>query len=259
MRHLLAILLVWTVLAVPATPGEGRMVVTKAEVMRVLARIAQVAPLREEMRALGFRGENLDLAEAQAAAFYTDPIIAGYIAERIMAVYDAPQRAGRAEGLIGPLARRGLGHLPTRRLAYYYRVERALVDALPVPVCGRAVRGQLSARAYSDAMSRVAARLNTPALREYYRIERRAAQLGAQRRAVSLSPRAAARIEARLNRALDRLIAAQPRPGRLRAAMRDLGAADNASACTIGRLMYAAMLAIEGPARRDAMIHMTLQ
>ena len=43
-----------------------------------------------------------------------------------------------------------------------------MIDALPVAQCGRIIRNDLSAEAHSDTMSRMAARLNAPALKEYY-------------------------------------------------------------------------------------------
>lgn len=259
MRLILAFILslaLWPAAAL-AAPSDGEVVVTKADIMRLLAQIPEIAPVREDMRKLGFRGQNLELAVAQNRAFYTDPVVAGHIAEQVMMAYANPGQPGQAQGLIWPLIDRGLGHLPTRKLKYYYEVEATMIDALPVRQCGRIIRNDLSAQAHSDAMSRVAARLNTPALKEYYAIQLRAAQLGAQRGAVRLSRAQFDRVRAGLDREMDILVAGTPRPGRIRAAMRDLRHADDRRACVIGRLMYDAVMRLEGQVLRDALIFMS--
>lgn len=256
MRAIIALLLSLTLLLPAAAPAaeEEAVVVTKADIMRLLAEIPDMAPVREEMRALGFRGENLDLAVAQNRAFYTDPEIAGHIAERVLAAYAHPGQPGQPQGLIWPMIDRGLGHLPTRQLKYYYEVEATMIDALPVRQCGLVIRNRLSAEAHSEAMSRMAARLNPPALRAYYRIQLRAARLGASREPVRLSKAQFERVRAGLDREMNALIAASPGPARLRAAMRDLDRADNRRACAVGRLMYDAILRLEGRTLREALI-----
>lgn len=256
MRFIIAVLVcltLWPATLPAAAEGEV-VVVTKADIVRLLGEIPDMAPVRQDMRALGFRGENLELAVAQNRAFYTDPEIAGYIAERVLAAYANPGQPGQANGLIWPLIDRGLGHLPTRQLKYYYEVEATMIDALPVRQCGLVIRSKLSAEAHSEAMSRMAARLNPPALRAYYRIQLRAARLGTSRPAVRLSRAQFERVRAGLDREMDLLIAASPNPARLRAAMRDLDRADNRRACAIGRLMYDAILRLEGRTLREALI-----
>lgn len=255
-KALLLSLVLWPA-ATPAAPQEGEIVVTKADIMRLLAQIPEIAPVREDMRALGFRGENLELAVAQNRAFYTDPVIAGFIAEQVMMAYANPGQPGQAQGLIWPLIDRGLGHLPTRKLKYYYEVEATMIDALPVAQCGRIIRNDLSAEAHSDVMSRMAARLNAPALKEYYAIQLRAARLGASRGAVRLSKPQFDRVRAGLDREMEVLIAGTPGPAGIRAAMRDLRHADDRRACVIGRLMYDAVMRLEGQTLRDALIFMS--
>ena len=259
MRLILALFLslaLWPA-ATPAAPQGGDIVVTKQDIMRLLAQIPEIAPVREDMRRLGFRGENLELAVAQNRAFYTDPVIAGFIAEQVMIAYASPGQPGQAQGLIWPLIDRGLGHLPTRKLKYYYEVEETMIDALPVAQCGRIIRNDLSAEAHSDTMSRMAARLNPPALKEYYEIQLTAARLGAQRGPVRLSRAQFDRVRAGLDREMDVLVAGTPRPAEIVDAMRDLRHADNRRACVIGRLMYDAVMRLEGQTLRDALIFMS--
>ena len=105
MRLIIALCLSLTFLPVSAAaaPEEDVVVVTKQDIMALLAQIPDIAPVREDMRALGFRGENLELAVAQNRAFYTDPVIAGHIAEQVMMAYANPGQPGQAQGLIWPL------------------------------------------------------------------------------------------------------------------------------------------------------------
>ncbi|MCZ4348212.1 hypothetical protein, partial [Devosia neptuniae] len=82
---------------------------------------------------------------------------------------------------------RGISHLPLRDLRYYYLIEKTVLNAMSMRNCGLAVRERLSPEQLADATARVAARLNTPALRTYYDIQLRAAQLGAKRAPLRLS------------------------------------------------------------------------
>lgn len=230
--------------------------VTRAEIIRFLGQLPELAPIREDMMSLGFRGQNLELAVRQAEIFYTDPLIAGHIADQVIAVYSDKPTAQQAEGLIWPLIDRGLGHLSTRELQYFYQVEHTMIMALPTRQCGLAVRNRLSPQAQSDAMSRVAARLNTPALKEYYRLQHKAARFGVRRDAVRLSPAAQERTEALIERGLLARINASSDPDGLKRAMVDLDNADNARACAVGEMFYASVMDMKGPALRDALIYL---
>lgn len=259
MRAILLVLCLILPLAGTAPAQSARPEIDRAEMIRMLAQIPEVAPIRRDLMKLGFRGDNLDLAVGQTTAFYTDPVIAGHIADQVIALYTEPPRRRReAQGLFWPLVDRGLGHLPTRELRFFYRVEHAMISALPVRQCGQAVRQRLSPERYSDAMSRAAARLNTPALREYYRIQLKAARIGAKRPAVALSERAKTATEARIREGMDSRLAASGDEAGLKAAARNLGRADNRRACRIGGMFYDTVMALEGRALRDALIYMAM-
>lgn len=260
MRLLIGIVLASCLFAAPlwANTEGAQLPVTKADIVRFLGQMPEIAPIREDMQKLGFRDENLDLAVEHAGSFYTDPKIAGYIADRVLAAYSSPPSQAEADGLIWPLIHRGLGHLPTRELRFYYSVEQAMIKAMPVRQCGLAVRERLSAERYSDAMSRVAARLHTPSLKEYYRIQLKAARLGTGRDAVRLGERATERVEARIGEELTELIAASSDPTRLMAALNNLERVDNGRACTIGQMFYEAVMTIDGKDLRNALIYMGL-
>ena len=232
--------------------------VTKADVVRFLHELPEVAPIEAEMRSLGFSGENLALAVQQTESFYTDPQIADYIAGRVLSFYGGAEMPGSANGLIWPLIARGVGHLPSRELVYYYNIERTMIGAMPKAQCGRAVRDRLSPQAFSDEMSRVAARLETKALREYYRIELKAARLGVGRPPVTLGAPTRTRIERRISEQVDLLVEASEHPERLRGAMVHIDSVSNAQACEIGLMFYQAVMNMRGADQRKALIYIGL-
>lgn len=245
-------------LATPLTAQEPPAQPTKADLVRFLSQVPELFPIEEDFRRLGFRGENLGLAVAQTNGFYRDPVIAGYMAEQILSVYGGQPGPDLTDGLIWPMVERGLGHLPTRDLLSFYRVERALMAALPKRVCGRAVRQSLSPQSFSDEITRAASRLYTPALREYYRIERSAARLGITRQPVRLSGAAIARVEKRIAAGLTLRIAQSPDPRALTAAMEDLDGVSDADACALGLVFYDVVLSQKGPALREALLYIGL-
>ncbi len=229
----------------------------KADIVRLLGQIPDFAPIREELIALGFEGENLELAVAHAELVYRDPVLAGHVADQVIAAYFDPENVTMAGGLIWPLVERGLGHLNTRELRFYYRVERSLIGGLPVQVCGRAVRNRLSPARFAELITRAAARLNTSGLREYYRVQAKAARFGVQRDPVRLSEARAADIEDKINTRLRESIETTAQPAALLRALNDLGAATNRQACQIGKLFLETVVAMEGQDGRDALIYMS--
>ncbi|MEQ9257839.1 MAG: hypothetical protein RIG84_01940 [Roseovarius sp.] len=254
----LAALLLLLVAPLGLSAQENLTRVGKPEIMRFLAQLPDYAPIEQDLRRIGFRDENLALAVAHAESFYTDPVIAGHIADRLIGFYAGEPQPEMAKGLIWPLIERGLGHLPTNDLLVYYNVERAMIGAMPVHLCGRAVRNRLSPERFSDEITKVAARLHTPALREYYRVEVKAARLGARRPQVQLSRQQRARVETRVRAGLAELVDAHEQSGALRAAMRDIDSAPDARACEVGLLFYEAVMRLKGAERRAALVYMGL-
>lgn len=227
------------------------------EIIRLLGQLPELAPIRQDLRALGYRGANLELAVKQAELLYRDPVIAGYVADRVIAAFEAPQSVSAADGLLWPLVQRGLGHLTTGELKFYYEVERAMIEALSIRQCGMAVRDRMAPARFAEMTSRVAARLNTDALQEYYRIQAKAARLGAKRAPVRQSEAVIERVEERIQASMTRSIQASKNPGALLAAMINLDQASNTHACAIGRLFMNTVLQYEGRALRDMLVYMS--
>jgi len=240
----------------PVTPAaQAQEPTAKADIVRLLGRMHEFVPVEQEFRSLGFEGENLDLAMAQYKRMFNDSGIAGFVADRILAAQqgDVPT-ALEAGGLLGPLVNRGTGHLPTRDLEYFYKVEYAVFKALPYRECGLAVKQRLSERRLADATARAAARMNTPALKEYYRIQFKAARLGVTRRAVRLDPAESARIE----RLVGETVFAREGDagaGRMMRIFAQPGRATNRQACEAGRMIMESVLSLQGRDLRDALIY----
>ena len=228
--------------------------VNRAEMIRILGELPSAMPIREDLQRQGFSGENLELAVTQAGSFYKDPTIAGFIADQVIAAYTDPSFEVVPQGLIWPIVARGMGHLPLGELRYYYSVEQAMINALPVRDCGQAMRGTYSDKAYADAMSRIAARLETDALREFYRIEFKAAKLGATRGPVALSAATRREVAEAIDARVEALLDAEPESERLRAAMLDISRANNKNACRLGRIFYNAVMTLDQKHQRNGLI-----
>ncbi len=228
--------------------------VRKSDLVRLLGELHGFTTIRQDMQALGFEGEKLDLAEAQIVRMLKDPLIAGNIADRVLASQQTKIPAAQAGGLFWPLVDRGLGHLPARDMRYFYLVEQTMLKALPERECGLLIKERLSPERRAKATGSVAARLNTPALKEYYRIQFRAAQLGASRDVARLSARDEARIVERINLALAEEIKGRPDERAIKRAFSDLNRASNRRACTAGRLFMDSVLSLEGRDLHHALI-----
>lgn len=243
------------VLCVAAPVAAQQAPPERAEIMRLLQRMDEFVPIEAEFRSLGFEGENLSLAMAQHRRVFGDPEISGYVADRLLSAYSgALPSASEAGGLLGPLIDRGIGHLPTKDLVYFYKVETAVFQALPTRECGLAVKQRLSDQRLSDATARVAARLNTPALEEYYRIQYKAARLGLTRERVVLSGAREAEIEEKIGKVIFEgsesgdeleLIRVFENPER----------ASNRQACEAGRTIMAAVMSMQGGDLREALLY----
>jgi len=238
-------------------PDTGQSV-SRADLVNLLGRLHEDGEVRQDLAALGFAGEKLELAVRHAADMLSDPVIAGYIADRVLAVRDnrTPPIA-RAQGLLWSVIDEGLGHLPLRDLRYYYSVEKVVLSAMPVRTCGRAVRGDLAPARMAEATARAAARLNVEGLRNYYRIQLRAAQLGAQRGAKRLPPQRAAQAEAAIFGVVTRTISAREDAARLMGSFANLERASARDACIAGQVFIEAVLTLEGRELNDALIQLS--
>lgn len=247
--------------ALPAFAQPGQMDqanVLRAEIIRLLGALPDYADFHSEMRALGFRGEKLDLAVAHAELIYRDPVIAGHVADRVIAAYGMPESGAEARGLIWPLIERGLPHLSTRELRYYHRVEKVMMEALPVRDCGRIVRDRMPPKEFVRIMSRMAARLNTAGLRNYYTIQAKAARYGVTRPPIRMGAARIDAVETRIAEGLAARIAQSDNPRAMQRAVDNLPWASNARACAIGRMFMDIVMDLDGQESRDALVYLSL-
>ncbi|MEB8387642.1 hypothetical protein OO012_10410 [Rhodobacteraceae bacterium KMM 6894] len=258
--RLVAIACLALMLCLSGPSAQAQSEVTRSDLIRMLGRLYDDLPIREDLMSLGFRGENLDLAVEQAKRVLRDPDVAGYVADRVLALQSgtAPPPTRAAEGLLWGLMDRGISHLPLRDLRYYYVVEQAVLKAMSPRNCGLAVRERMSPERLADETARIAARLNTPALRTYYDIQLRAAQLGATRPQLKMSTARIEAAEQSIFEALARLIASRDDAEKLMRTFSRLDNADNRSACTAGRAFIDAVLSLEGKALHEALIYLSL-
>lgn len=234
--------------------------VNKSDIVRLLGRIFTEDTVRNDLVRLGFRGQNLSLATAQMQRIMADPVVAGYIADQVLA-FNADGTLPGADGARGTLwsvIDNGVGHLPIRDLRYFYLVEQTVLNAMPVRDCGLVVKNRLSPARLSDTTARVAARLNTPALEQYYRIQLDAARFGATRPPITMSAARIEQIETRIfNALLARLEGAENGAHMIRTFVR-LDKADNRSACAAGRLFIDTVMNMQGRDQHDALILLSI-
>jgi hypothetical protein len=227
----------------------------RADVIRLLQKIVAETPVRAELEALGFRGENLELAIRQSQVFVQDPGIAGYMADLLIAANagQVPQDT-RSGGMVQVLFDRGISHLTLREMRHFYLVEQSVINAFPVRDCGRTVKGRPQTRRQQDMVWRVEAQMNTVALKEYYRIQLKAARLGLRHRAKTLSPDRQAKIVEKIYTNLALRVADTNDARGLIAAYQNVNRVSNRRACTAGRLFMETVLNLQGNDLRDALI-----
>ena len=89
--------------------------------------------------------------------------------------------------LLQPLLDLWMGHLAPSELVYFFKVEQVVVEALCKRDCGLIFKNRLPANEVARRTAETSGRLNTPSLKEYYRIQYKAAKLGATRAPKQLS------------------------------------------------------------------------
>lgn len=259
MRRFLLILCLLSWGTVPALPAaqEAAPQIGRADLVELLGRIFTGPEMRDELHSLGFRGEKLDLAMDHIRATMSDPVIAGHIADRVLEARIGAIPVAGANGLVWDLVDRGTGHLPLRDLHYFYKVQRAVLHGLPQRQCGQLIKGRLAPARMAEITSRAAARLNAPALKTYYRIQRQAARLGAARAPRTLSPAQQDHLARRIGAALAQRMRSDPQTRRLYRIFGTLDRASDAQACAAGRLFLDTVLGLKGRDLHHGLIYLS--
>jgi len=227
--------------------------------MRLLARIYDSESDNEHLVSLGFRGEKLELASKHFRNAMADPVIAGYIADRVLEVQNGQPTIEISEsgGIYWHLVDRGVSHLPQKELLYYFKVQRTVLGGLSRRDCGLAVKDYISSARMSDATGRAIARLNTPALKHYYRIQLKAARIGAKRAPVRQRPAQEAHIEAVIADAIISQLENDQNAHSIVAAIVNPRSVGNRQACTGGRIFMDTVLNLKGRDLHDGLIYLS--
>ncbi|MCV2893839.1 hypothetical protein [Lentibacter sp. XHP0401] len=259
MRKLLLVGLMMLGLAVlPAPPAQAAP--EKAEIVRILGEIHTLPGMRDSLERNGFTGENLELAVRQIGIMLGDRQIANHIAERILAAGRGDfVNAQAAQGLIQPLLSRGMGHLSERELGYFYQVETTVLKAMTKRDCGLSFRNRLPPDELARRTAKVAARLNAPALKEYYRIQYKAAKLGVTRGPKVLSDALRERVATRLNVALNEAAEATPEGRAAMKAFARLESVGNPAACDAGLFFMDVVMNMDAAARHETFLVLSEQ
>lgn len=231
---------------------------SRDELIALLGRLPEIAPIRNQLVAQGFQGEKLALAEAHSKRVMTDDLIAGYIADRLIALYDGRLSAASAtEGLIAPLYESGITHLPVKELVYYHKVQRVLLDGMTPRDCGLLVKGQLRPARMEDVIGRAEARLSARTLKEFYRIQYKAMRLGVTRAPRQLSPAEAARIQTVIFEAVRKRVESASNAKALSNTLENFERARNATACEAAKVFAEAVLDITGRDQQKALLFLS--
>lgn len=257
MRFLALITLFFSIMSAPIAAQEAEVRASRGDVIRLLGQIPEFSDTRQEFRDLGYEGEKLELAVRQSDLLYRDPVLVEYLADRLIEAFLDPKSVESTDGILMPLIRRGLGHLPTTELRFYYQIEQFILSSLPQRSCGRAVRDRLSANQFSELVARTAVRLSTDTLREYYRIQAKAARFGVTREPVLQSRAKRVEIEDRVNGRLAEKIAQSGNSRSLLSAVGNLERAGNAQACQVGRMFMETVMEFRGPELRETLVYMS--
>ena len=231
---------------------------SRDEIIDLLGRLPEIAPVRNQLIDQGFRGEKLALAEDHMRLMMNDKLIAGYIADRLIALYDGDLSGGVAtEGLIAPLYDSGITHLPLAEMKFFHQMQRALLDGMSRRHCGLIVKGDMRPQRMEDILGRAETYFTIKTLRTYYRIQRKAVRLGVTRAPKQLSPIARARIERRISEALNARVQSVENGRAVARTFDNLQRASAASACDAGKLFADVILDLEGRDLREALIYLS--
>jgi hypothetical protein len=231
---------------------------SRDELIDLLGRLPEIAPARDQLVAQGFRDEKLALAEEHIRLLMNEKRVAGYMADRLIALYDGDLSAvAGTEGLIAPLYDRGITHLPLAEMKFFHQMQRALLDGMSQRDCGLVVKGQMRPRRMEDVLGRAETYFSVKTLRIYYHIQRKAVRLGVTRAPKQLSPKERSRIEQRISQALNARVQSEQDAGTLARTFGNLGRARPTAACEAGKLFADVILELQGRELRDALLYLS--
>ncbi|QGX96907.1 hypothetical protein EI983_00870 [Roseovarius faecimaris] len=220
---------------------------TRTELIEFIGQIPELKGTREAMAQLGYKSPQLDLVVDHEQRLWNDKVIAGYVADRLIGLYNGNLPNGWApEGLIAPLFDSGYTNLSRSDKIFYFKVQSAILNAMSVNECGLIIKGRMSERRLERTISRAEARLSADTLKRYYQLQRTAIRTGVSKAPKTLSPADSARIQEKLNAAVRSRIESDPNLKGVAAAMENMNRASTTNACQTGLLYYDTALSMKG-------------
>ena len=220
---------------------------TRADLIRFIGQMPELSGTREALARQGYQGRQLDLAVDHEEKLLNDKVIAGYIADRLIGLYNGNLPTGWApDGLIMPLFATGYTNLPRGDKVYYFKVQAAILRAMPANDCGLVIKGRMSNRRLERAFGQAEARLSPDTLQRYYQLQRTAIRSGVSKAPRTLSPADNARIQERLNAAVRTRVETDPNLKGAGKALENMNRASSANACQAGLLFYDTALSMTG-------------
>ena len=219
----------------------------RSDLIELMGKIPEMSRVRERLEKQGYTGRKLDLAVDHETRLMNDKVVAGYFADRLIALYNGNLPPGWApDGLIGPLFEAGYTNLPRREQVFYFQVQRSLLQAMETRDCGLLMKGRMTERRLERVLGSAESRLSADTLKRYYQLQRTAIRTGVSRAPRKLSPADSARIQERLNMALRARIEGDESLASVGAAFENMNRASAAQACQAGIVFYETALSLKG-------------
>jgi hypothetical protein len=246
LRLLLAITLVST-LILPVAAQEVR----KSDVVRVLESLHQLPGIAEGYQQSGFDAERTKIMLDHTRRIMANKGVSSFVADLLISAQKGELTTAQLGGVVQPLIDRGLLHLPLKEQLYYLKVETTVLRALSKSNCGRVMKETVNPEAFSRDNQRVVSRLNTPAMREYLRIVRKAAFTGVSRKSPPrISDRTRQRVSDRFFRGVLERAKSENLMRQLEKSAVSMRTLSNNDACRVGLMFVDAALEYEGPDKR---------
>lgn len=232
-----------TTLITPAAAQNVR----KSDIVKVLERLHELPGVIEGYKRDGFDDERIVIVLSHTRLMMANKGVSGYVADQLIAASLGEPTVAHFGGVVQPLIDSGLPYLPLKEQLYYLSVERTLASALSVENCGRMMKKTLKPETFSRENNNALSRLNIPALREYFRILRKAAATGVSRKTPPrISDRTRERALAQYFSDVTARATAQRLIPQLEESSDSIRVLSNADACRLGLIFVDAALEYKG-------------
>lgn len=225
--------------------------VQKPDIVRVLEQLHALPGIAEGYRLSGFDDERVAIMLDHTRLIMANKGVSSFVADQLIAAQMGQPNTNQLGGVVQPLIDRGLPHLPLKEQLYFLKVETTVVRALSKGSCGRVMKETINPETFSRENYRIVSRLNTPALREYLRILRKAAIIGVSRKSPPrISDRARETVsDSFFNDVLLRAKAENLMPQLEKSAV-SMRALSNKDACRLGLMFVDTAIEYDGPDKR---------